>query len=315
MPPRMNNRLITSLAQGLLFVLAVIALSGCSLVYRAGMDLLYSDEPLPASRSFLDLAYWDDPDADAEKHRLDVFTPVGEDWPVVVFVHGGGWRTGDKNLFFGRADIYANIGRYLARRGIGAAVINYRLLPQGTWSDQFEDVARAVAWVQQHIGDYGGDPNRLFLMGHSAGSHLISGVAFNPALLDPYSLTPDAICGVVGVSGAAYDLADEETYIDGGFDYFEDRFGDVEDWQRTVSTIPYLTADAPPFLILYGDKETSGLIRQSRLLDEKLQEAGVPSEVVVVPGQTHARMILTLSRDDKTSGPAVLDFVRTTACD
>ncbi len=299
----------------LLLLATATTVGGCAVVYRAGMEVFYHKEPLPASRTVADVAYWEHPDADAEKHRLDLYLPVGEGWPTVVFVHGGGWRTGDKNLRFGGADIYANIGRYLARRGIGAAVINYRLLPHVTVPEQFADVARAVAWVHRHVGDRGGDPARLFLMGHSAGAHLISRVAFDPALLDAYGLTPEAVCGVVAVSGAAYDLIDEETYADGSLSYFEKRFGSLADWRRAVSTLPFVTPDAPPFLILYGGKETHGLQRQSQLLDAALGRAGVLSEVVVAPGQTHARILLALSRDDKTAGPEVVEFVRSTACE
>ena len=310
----MYRSLITVLVP-CLFMMAVMLFGGCAVVYHAGMVVLFEEETLPASRTLLDVPYWDHADAHPVKHRLDLYLPVGEGWPTVVFVHGGGWRTGDKSFRFGGADIYANIGRYLARRGIGAAVINYRLLPEVGWHDQFDDTARAVAWVHQHIGEQGGNPARLFLMGHSAGSHLISRVAFDPALLDPYDLTPDAVCGVVAVSGAAYDLTDEETFEDGSFGYFEKRFGNTEDWQRKVSTLPFLTAEAPPFLVLYGSKEPSGLIRQSQLLDAALREAGVASEAIIVPDQTHPRILLTLSRDDKTAGPAAVGFVRSTSCE
>ena len=299
----------------LMLLAAAMTVGGCAVVYRAGMEVLYHEESLPASRTVIDVAYRDDPAADAEKHRLDLYLPVGEGWPTVVFVHGGGWRTGDKNLSVGGADIYANIGRYLARRGIGAAVINYRLLPKVALAEQFDDVARAVAWVHRRVDERGGDPARLFLMGHSAGAHLISRVVFDPALLDPYGLTPEAVCGVVAVSGAAYDLIDEETYTSISLGYFEKRFGDLDDWRRTVSTLPLVTPEAPPFLILYGSKEPQGLHRQSQLLAEALGRVSVPRQTVVVPGQTHARILLTLSRDDKTAGPEVVDFVRSTVCE
>ena len=310
----MHKRYIAWLVPCLLVTAAATALGGCAVVYRAGMEVLYQEETLPAGRIVADVAYREDPHADPEKHRLDLYLPVGEGWPTVVFVHGGGWTTGDKNLSVGGGDIYGNIGRYLARRGVGAAVINYRLLPGVVWSDQFDDVARAVAWVEKHVGTHGGDPARLFLMGHSAGAHLISGVAFNPALLGAYGSTPEAVCGVVAVSGAAYDLTDEETFAEGGLGYFKKRFDHADDWRRVVSTIPFITAEAPPFLILYGTRESHGLKRQSQLLDEMLRRAGVPSEIVIVPGQTHTRILLTLSRDDKTAGPAILDYVRTTPC-
>ena len=289
-------------------------LGGCYVVYGAGMEFVYRKEVLPAERIVEDAAYWDHPEADPQKHRLDLFLPVGEGWPTVVFVHGGGWTTGDKNLRVGGADIYGNIGRYLARRGIGAAVINYRLLPTVALPDQFDDVARAVAWVHGHIDAYGGNPSRLFLMGHSAGAHVISRLAFDPAALGAYDLGPEAVCGVVAVSGAGYDLTDDQILAGNGQKYFEKRFGDIDDWQRAVSTLPFLTDEAPPFLILYAEGEPEGLQRQSQLLDEALREAGVASEVVVVPGQSHARILFTLSRDDKTAGPVLRAFITGTAC-
>jgi len=289
-------------------------LGGCFVVNGVGMEFVYRKEGLPAERIVEDVAYWDHPEADPHKHRLDLFLPVGEGWPMAIFVHGGGWSTGDKNLRFGGADIYGNIGRYLARRGIGAAVINYRLLPTVALSDQFDDVARAVAWVHDHLDAYGGNPERLFLMGHSAGAHFISRVVFDPALLGAYGLSPEAVCGVIAVSGVAYDLTDEEILAGSNRAYFEKRFGAIDDWQRAVSTLPLLTAEAPPFLILYAEGEPQRLQRQSQLLDAALGEAGVSSEVVVVPGQSHARILLTLSRDDKTAGPALRAFITGTPC-
>lgn len=288
-------------------------LGGCYVVYAAGMEFVYHKETLPASRIVADVAYRDDAEADPEKHRLDLFLPVGDGWPTVIFVHGGGWTTGDKDLHVGGADVYGNIGRYLARRGVGAAVINYRLLPAVAWTDQAVDVARAVAWVHRHVDAYGGNPNRLFLMGHSAGAHLNSRVAFDPALLAPYGLSPEVLCGVISVSGAAYDLTDAQI-LDGGRAYFEERFGAVEDWPHSVSTLPFLTSEAPPFLILYAGGEPPEIQRQSQLLDAALRRADVPSRVVVVPGQSHARILLTLSRDDKTAGPALRAFIGGTPC-
>ncbi len=308
------RRKTSSLLRFVVWLGMATTLGGCYVVNSAGMEFLYSKEGLPASRVIEDVAYWDHPEADLRKHRLDLFLPVGQGWPIVIFVHGGGWNTGDKNLRFVGADIYGNIGRYLARRGIGAAVINYRLLPHVAWPDQFDDVARAVAWVHGHIDAYGGNPDRLFLMGHSAGAHLISRLAFDPALLDPYGLTPEAVCGVVAVSGAAFDLTDAEIVAGKSRAYFEKRFGATDDWQRQVSTLPFLTAEAPPFLILYAEGESRRLQRQSQLLDAALRQVGVASEVVVVPGQSHARILLTLSRDDKTAGPALRAFIGKTPC-
>ncbi|MFQ5569993.1 MAG: alpha/beta hydrolase [Rhodothermales bacterium] len=290
-------------------------LSGCFVYNHLGMEVLYREEPLPASRIVEEIAYWDGSDADPDKHRLDLFLPVGEGWPVVVFIHGGGWDSGDKNLSFGGADVYANIGRFLARRGIGAAVINYRLLPEATLFDQVEDAARAVAWVHAHIGEYGGRPEALFLMGHSSGAHLSSRIVFDATALEAFNLSPEAVCGVMAVSGAAYDLTASENVTDEGLAYMEKRFGHIDDWPRQVSSLPLFDGQAPPFLILYARGEQDELQRQSQLLDAALRQAGVASTLVIVPGEGHARIVLTLSRDDKTAGPAILSFLRSTVCE
>lgn len=108
------------------------------------------------------------PDFDAERHVLDVYAPqptLKKPGPVVVFIHGGAWDSGNKNM-------YSFIGRRLAKLGVTAVVINYRLAPSVHVPEMANDCAQAVYWTQQHIADYGGDPNQMFVMGHSAGGGL-----------------------------------------------------------------------------------------------------------------------------------------------
>lgn len=108
------------------------------------------------------------PGYSADRHVLDVYTPQkasATKRAVVVFIHGGSWNSGNKN-------IYTFVGRRLARHDMVAVIINYRLSPAVQVPDQADDCARAVQWVSQHIGDYGGDPSRIFVMGHSAGAGL-----------------------------------------------------------------------------------------------------------------------------------------------
>lgn len=302
----------------LMLALALVA-SGCSVIYGVAIGFVYDEVELPGAQVVHDIRYVED--SDLEKHRLNLFLPTADSvrsnpWPTVIFVHGGGWTEGDKDLTFGGADIYGNIGRYFATRGIGAATVNYRLLHDVAWPEQIDDVAAAVSWVGEHIELYGGDPDALFLMGHSAGAQLATRVALDPEAL------PDTeafdVCGVIAVSGAAYDLVDEETYaLSNDPAYYDRRFnptGTDADWQTDASPIRFAAADAPPFLILYAGGESKALQRQSRLLDAALTEAGAESEVVVVPRQSHERIILTLSRDDQTAGPAMLAFVRRARC-
>ena len=223
---------------------------------------------------------------------------------MFVFVHGGNWDAGDKGLRVGGVDVYGNIGRFYAARGIGVAVINYRLQPAVNWREQVKDVAAATDWVYAHIAEYGGNANRIFLGGHSAGAQL----ACRVALLSPWVLS-----GVISVSGAGLDLADQKTYDLGASpSYYAARFGDngpQEIWERERSPVTYVTSNAPPFLILYAGGETKALQRQSRRLREVLEGEKIPNRLVVVPGQSHARMVLTMSRSDRTSANAILDFI------
>ncbi|MCP3961484.1 MAG: alpha/beta hydrolase [bacterium] len=305
--------------RSILLVSVLLLLVGCTPAAEwFGVRLLYDRADLPAERLLSGVAYRDDAGADPVKHRLDFFLPEGEGWPILVFVHGGGWTAGDKSLNVSGADVYANIGRFYARQGIGTAVINYRLQPGATWREQVDDVARAVAWVREHAPAHGGDPESIFLMGHSAGAQLAAYVALDARALDMYGLSPGDLCGVVPVSGAGYDLADEETYDLGAERaWYEERFraGDPgDDWLRDASAITYVGPHAPPFLLVHVTNEWKSLHHQNRLLHAALQDAGATSELLVVEGSGHNRMVLTLSHANKKPVPEILEFVRRREC-
>lgn len=307
-----------------------ILLGGCQALYYLPVQVVYDNADLPDDQVIRDVSYWpgatpdfnSTPDPNPAKHRLNLFLPdtSGTDhdargWPTVIFIHGGGWTEGDKDLTVGYQDVYNNIGRFFAARGIGAAVINYRLLPEVEWPAQIEDVARAVGYVHNAIDRYGGDPDALFLMGHSAGAQLAARVALDASALHAVDVPTDAVCGVIPVSGAALDLTDQKTYdLSDDPGYYERRFGTQTDWQEAASPVSYVRPGAPPFLILFAGGESEALRRQSWLLNAALQHEGVESEVVVVPGKSHTRIVPTLSQDDQTAGPAMLRFIREAPC-
>ena len=115
-----------------------------------------------------------------ERHRLDVFTPAAaRGAPVVMFVHGGAFVRGDKTINEG---MYANVLHWFARQGFIGINVEYRLAPQAPWPGGAQDVARAVAWTHEHCESWGGDPDRLFLVGHSAGGTHAASYACDPAL-------------------------------------------------------------------------------------------------------------------------------------
>ncbi len=306
-----SHRICAAISAGL-----AAALCGCqTTLFALAMPFVYREVPLPADQVVRDVAYLDGADADPAKHRLHLFLPAagqGEAWPVVVFVHGGGWTWGDRDLRIAGRDVYGNIGRWLAARGIGAAVISYRLQPDVDWIAQVRDVASAVAWVHAHVAAYGGDPDAIFVMGHSAGAQLAAHVALAP------ESDASGICGLIPVSGAGFDLADEETYVLGADPgYYARRFrnGDPgESWKHQASPVRLARPDAPPALILYAEEDWPAVRRQGELLEVALREAGVATRLLRVPDEDHYTVVLALTRDDKAAAPAVLSFIRDAGC-
>lgn len=278
---------------------------------RVGVALLYEKAELPASQIVRDVCYVATPCT--AKHTLDLYLPTERDWPVIVFVHGGGWDSGDKSYRAGGADVYANIGRFYATRGIGVAVVNYRLQPGVRWNEQVDDVREAVAWVRGNIASRGGRADRIFLMGHSAGTHLAAMVALEPAGAAP------AVQGVIAVSGAALDLADETTYrLGADARYYEQRFRGNEsgmEWQRRASPVSKVSGAAPPFMIMYATGESRELQHQSRVLHDALLKAGAKSELVPVPGEPYAHRAGAQSSEEVAGAgnPRVRSAVRNEA--
>jgi arylformamidase len=285
--------------------------SGYIAVRRVGMKALYRAVRLATGRILRDLNYCEG--SSDPKHCLDLFLPEGTDWPILIFIHGGGLDAGDKNLRVHGEDVYSNIGRFYASQGIGVAVINYRLQPAVKWREQVEDVAQASAWVFRHLGEYGGNIHRLFIGGHSAGAHLAARVALDANWLMRLGFSPSIFSGVIAVSGAGFDLTDTKTYDLGQkLRKYETRFrcGDpTDEWKRAASPISYINPGAPPFLILFAEHEKRSLKRQSELLHEALVNQQVQSELLVIPRQNHSRMVLALSRPDRIAAGAIIRFI------
>src|SRR5439155_11237646 len=134
--------------------------------------------------------------ADSYRHRLDLFLPCGvKDYPVVVLVHGGAWVIGDNRC----CGLYSSVGEFLARHGIGAVLPNYRLSPGVKHPEHVKDVARAFAWTRAHIREFGGRPDQLFLVGHSAVGNLVSFLAIEELFLRVVGVRSTELMVVVAV--------------------------------------------------------------------------------------------------------------------
>ncbi|HLI26453.1 MAG TPA: alpha/beta hydrolase [Chloroflexota bacterium] len=222
-----------------------------------------------------DVAYGADP-----RQRLDLYLPATRGGaPVVLFVHGGGWSIGDKAQF-------GWVGEQLAAQGVVAALANYRLSPAVQHPEHTKDVARAAAWLYRHAASYGGEPTRLYLVGHSAGAHLAALVALDRSYLVAEGLTPAIVRGVVGIAGPTYDL--DASYAQTPIaPLLYAAFGpDPTRWAQ-AAPVRYVQPYAPGFLLIYGTADTQALPLSTQALAAALQRSGVPVQVEPLAGQDH----------------------------
>ncbi len=227
-------------------------------------------------------------DDGVEKHKLDLFLPKGKpNFPVMVFLHGGAWKSGDRST-------YALFGNRLAKAGIGVAIPSYRLMPKDPHPAQIEDAAAAFEWVYKNVAQYGGDVSRLYLTGHSAGGHLAALLALDGRYLSKLGVPPNAIRGVATLSGV-YDV--------GALKEFQNADDDP-------SPLHHVYTHAPPFLITYCQWDYFGLPKQARDFAAALQKKFVATRLVYVPGQSHISEMINTLKDDDVTARALIDFIR-----
>ena len=240
-----------------------------------------------------DLAYGSD-----RRQRLDVVAPrQGMNRPVVIFWYGGSWIQGRK------AD-YRFVGVALAKQGFVAVLPDYRLYPKATFPMFDEDGARAVAWVQRHAGEYGGDPAHVVLMGHSAGGHTAAFLAFNHDFLRKYGADPDGIAGLIGLSGTYVFTPDSDTLRAA----FPPPYS-VKDWQP----IRFVDSKAPPTLLLHGLSDREVLPQEAIELRDALMKVHVPVTLDLFPHRGHADTVASFALVTRWRTPALEEaaqFVR-----
>ncbi|MFA6218319.1 MAG: alpha/beta hydrolase [Erythrobacter sp.] len=206
--------------------------------------------------------------------RLDYWPGASRGAPLVLFVHGGGWKRGDKSMMKGSAKL-----SHWQALGYAVASANYRLVPGATVEQQAQDVADAVALLKRDAGRLGFDSGRIALIGHSAGAHLVALVGTDPTYLKKAGLSYADIAGIIPLDGAAYDVPTQ--IIEGApqkLDTYKQAFGTDPARQRALSPTYHAAApNAPAFLILHVQR-LSGTA-QSRELGTALRKAGTPADV------------------------------------
>jgi acetyl esterase/lipase len=214
------------------------------------------------------------------RHKLDVYSPRdAKDRPVVVFFYGGSWTSGGRGL-------YRFVGAALAERGIVAVLPDYRLYPQVKFPLFVDDGALAVAWVQKHAHEFGGDPQRIVLMGHSAGGHEAAFLAYDHKLLQKVGARPEWIVGLVGLSGP-YALAPDTEILN---TIFASPYTEAE-WQP----VRFVTSQSPPTLLVHCTADDVVSIRHAEKLRDVLQTNQVRVETQFYPEKDHSDTVAGFS--------------------
>ena len=229
-----------------------------------------------------------------ERQRLDVYAPEhARDRPIIVFWYGGAWEKGKKSH-------YRFVGAALARAGYVAVLPDYRIYPEAKFPQFVDDGAAALSWVVSHAAQIGGDPNRIFLAGHSAGAHLAGMLAYDPARLTRVGLPAGLVRGFIGLSGPYALDPNTDTYRA----IFAAPYG-LADWQ------PVLLArtGAPPALLIHGEADDVVYVSHAHKMVAALQAVNVPVTLRTYPGRGHADTVAAFAIPAPHKLP-VLDEIR-----
>jgi acetyl esterase/lipase len=252
-------------------VLVASLLSACSpfpVLNGLGLDSAY--------RKLSTLRYGAEP-----RQQLDVYQPaVSNNGIVVVFFYGGGWSTGERGE-------YRFVAQTLTRDGATVVIPDYRTYPTGVFPDFMHDAAAAVAWTHKNIAQYGGDPKKIYLMGHSAGGHIATLLALDKQYLAAQGLGADVLAGVVGLAAPTNFAATLEAK-------YRPAFGNQAGLER-AQPIHYARGDAPPLLLLHGADDRVVLPRNSVALAERITALGGQARARIYPGKSHSGLILFFS--------------------
>lgn len=224
--------------------------------------------------------------------------PANAPLPVLLFAHGGGWRSGDP------LD-YGFIARAFVPEGFIVVLVGYRLGEDGKYPGMIEDTANAIAWTHEEIAAYGGDPDKLVLAGHSAGAYNVVMAGLEEQWLGRKGLSTGDIAGVIGMAGP-YDFAPFAR------DSTIAAFGHVDD--AAVTQPPtHVRADAPPMLLIQGEKDDLVRPRNARILGEAITAGGGQGRTLFYPDMGHNGPLLSLAeplRSRRDVARAMVEFAR-----
>ncbi len=228
-------------------------------------------------------------------------TSGSEPLPVLLFAHGGSWRSGDPTD-------YGFVGRSFVPKGFVVVLAGYRLHPHAVYPAMLEDTAAAIAWTHAEIAQYGGDPDRIILAGHSAGAYNVVQSALEEQWLGREGLATSDIVGVVGLAGP-YDFFPFDS------DSTRASFGDASNPEAT-QPINHVREDAPPMLLIHGERDDLVKIRNSKALTSALTAKGARVELVTYPEMSHNDPLISLAapwRNSRDVDDLIAEFAQNLA--
>ena len=257
---------------------------------------LQEKEPYPGVKIERDVKY-----GAADRNRLDIFMPetASSPRPVLIFVHGGAFVTGDKRV--GDGPFYDNIMLWAVKNGFVGVNVDYRLAPQATWPAGAKDLAAAVAWISGQIGERGGDAARIYLMGHSAGAVHVASYVSHPEF---HTVNGGGLAGAIMMSGiydlTATPLADPERAY----------FGADPSRYAEQSSLQGLGTTKIPLMIVSAELDPPGFVKQFDLVKEAIcKDANACARAFMLPQHSHMSEVYSINTADTRLTDEILDFV------
>ena len=237
----------------------------------------------------------------AQRHQMDLYLPQPKNdeaaalSPVLIYIHGGSWKTGSRT-------IYRFLGQAYAARGYCTLIPDYRLHPEGLFPGFVEDAARVVAWAKDHVEQYGGDPTRIVLMGQSAGAHIASLVTLSPRWLNSFGASPNDLRGFFGLAGPYSFYPPDYASIRDVFEHLECLEDGAKKDERHVGLhmdsarpIKQAHGHAPPIVLGHGTADKTVGIHESENLVAAIQEAGGTIKLHRYPRIGHIAIVLAIA--------------------
>ena len=265
--------------KALILIVILLALSACA---NSGTTLLNNFAKTNDYTKISNISYGAHP-----QNKLDIYNPSisatkNSKNAVIVFFYGGCWG---ECTTLTKSD-YLFVAQSLASRGFTTVIADFRQYPDVDFKGLMLDASNIIRWTSQNISKYGGDPNRIIVAGHSSGAHIASMLALNPRYLD--SVTRKSIRGFVGLAGPYDFLPLDEAYQRVLFDSSNN--------YASSQPISFLSATAPPLLILHGGEDTTVGKHNAINLSKKAERLGVKHQLILYPAHDHVSILAALSR-------------------